>query len=536
MALTKSIYPPAVGLALNPMTYVINTDNHKSTAGTNSVDYLLFPTYDSAGDYFTISFLDIDIVLTCAATPDGSGKQYVQGSGFGSITEWLGAVMEDLEANYYISKYYSLSVSVNKIYFTAKEKGDEYDIFISGISGSSVSHTQVTPGVDPVYRDFYKIIGQVFLGDGPEDTLLGEDAITPDDSGNCEFDVSGYILPELAVSFLFPEDTTNLINVQANACRKFLFRYGEVYGETPEVKAMYSDSERYALIAGLSFDKLAEYNEGSTDWYTVWNALGTSRTFLTNQGNKNIFASFLGNYKITDTTAYEKLYFIAPSGATSLKIYIKMYYTDGNESANTLVKTQACTELNVYEIVCSYEALNIDALKASGKTVERYQLWIQNQSAQVSNYFWFILDNKDYVNIRYFIFRNSMGGFDTLRCVGENYSAVEVSRQEAAKILDYDYTTDDRAEDNYRNVEKQSFKTSTGWLNHIFPYENPAESAQYMRDFLLSTEIWELDIDNELKYPVKITSSKIAISQTDENLKALEFEYERAYTDETYTA
>jgi hypothetical protein len=41
--------------------------------------------------------------------------------------------------------------------------------------------------------------------------------------------------------------------------------------------------------------------------------------------------------------------------------------------------------------------------------------------------------------VKYIIFQNSLGGYDTLRCVGSVQESVTVSRQLLERFADYDY-------------------------------------------------------------------------------------------------
>ncbi|MDR1348100.1 MAG: hypothetical protein LBJ63_06715 [Prevotellaceae bacterium] len=130
---------------------------------------------------------------------------------------------------------------------------------------------------------------------------------------------------------------------------------------------------------------------------------------------------------------------------------------------------------------------------------------------------------------RYFLFENSLGGFDTVRCTGEIKSEPEFTR-EAALMGDTEQTF---------FAEKSDIKTqATGWLTRY--------DAAWLHDFFMSKKIYLLE-DDKLKSTVidEITAE----TSSKEDLRSFEFTYRPAessdylimysklteYTSATYT-
>ena len=107
----------------------------------------------------------------------------------------------------------------------------------------------------------------------------------------------------------------------------------------------------------------------------------------------------------------------------------------------------------------------------------------------------------------------------------------DYSREVAELTLDFDFTSGDREETSLRNMERQTFKANTGWMH--FHSENAEEYRNWLRDFLLSKEVFQL-IGNTL-VPVRITTTSLLHDKDKEYRYALEFEFVRAFTDEYYT-
>jgi hypothetical protein len=59
-------------------------------------------------------------------------------------------------------------------------------------------------------------------------------------------------------------------------------------------------------------------------------------------------------------------------------------------------------------------------LKTAGKTVTKYQVWVQDHAANViSEVITYVIEQIDYENRRNFYFENSLGGIDSLSCTGK---------------------------------------------------------------------------------------------------------------------
>lgn len=123
-----------------------------------------------------------------------------------------------------------------------------------------------------------------------------------------------------------------------------------------------------------------------------------------------------------------------------------------------------------------------------------YEVWISNESIfQVSEVRTFQVDYREYESVRYLMFQNSLGGYDTVRCVGSPVESVAVQRQIVERFTDYDYLpTISEILINSVTGQRQISLNVGNWLT--------AEYRTYFEDLLISQEYYI--VDNEEFIPL----------------------------------
>lgn len=515
LSLIKS--PAAVSLAGNDILFKINTDNRYSSAGIKANLGLTWASGDVNGKVFTLSWGNNEVDFTCATTPDGSGTQYPPYVS-GDVNAWAESIVPYIRANYLLSRDFVISwnAAYNVIQIQAYYKGAEYSLTLDE-GTSNVSEDINESGTDPVARDFYQLICAVWLpGDDPEDyILLGEDRLTPDADGNCSFKIQEYLKPEVSFSFQWPEGYDTFIFQNTGIIILFFVEYAETYDG--EVKRLYSteNTVTYAFLGGIDRNRQADLNEQDKPFL---DQLIYRKDFLTWQPREMI---------INQYQPVKLSFLVWDENQTTLKLKIKVFFTDKTDT--TVTKTISCTQYEVFECILSYQKLGMGSYV---KTVSYYEVWIDDQDntrKSVSRYFY--IDYNYYEDERIFIFQNSLGCADVIRFTGITETNVELERTSAEKINQEGFTWQDFDIQDFDNMEVQRFSFNTGWLNNLS--SRPKQLADYLREFYLSPRIYEM-VNNRL-YPVRIITKKQFITKTDETLSYIEFEAERAYTDQYFS-
>lgn len=135
----------------------------------------------------------------------------------------------------------------------------------------------------------------------------------------------------------------------------------------------------------------------------------------------------------------------------------------------------------------------------------------------------FVIDDNYYPHVRYFIYQNSLSGFDTLSCTGAFQQSSSVEKQEARRVLPVSYTPDQAEYLQFRSRERSGRKGSTGWVS--------AEKISMLREFLASENIQEVIgwPHSPRLAPVSLRTNSARLLQDDNNLHSLEFEYDYAF-------
>lgn len=520
MSISTNKLPVDISPAKNPVYVELMTDNMYSVAGSNAYISLAFPTVcETVGLGFTLHLGFTSVSFTLAAAPDDSGLQLPVGLSTHTPSVWIALLMLALKKNYYIAKYFNLSEQplAGNIRFTAKEKLSIYTLSLGANSIPNMSQIDINAGVTPQIRSFFKIFLQIL---DENDNILGEDMLEPDINQKVLFDISDYFIEELSSDFVFPESSASLIIHKPNICKKYYLKYAEAFDSVIQKLETNNNNNKYyfALNAGLPFYSLAVYNENTTNFLAK---LAANKNFLTNQPKEKI----IGKDQI------EKLYYLSwryTSG--DLRLYVKINYNDGSVH-EFLKQTFVLSEMhNVYEVIVSYAQLQIEAI-APTKIIESYEVYLRSRLADdsipiTSETRKYVVDPQTYSEERYFIFQNSLGGFDTLRTT-ESFQKETNYTRHFSEILNIPaFTVKNPSIKQFSAFEEQTFKTSSGFLSR--------DSIEWLRDFLLSNKRYE--IINGALFPIIITSENVIIREKDSHLYALEFEYKRAYRDVFYAA
>lgn len=204
----------------------------------------------------------------------------------------------------------------------------------------------------------------------------------------------------------------------------------------------------------------------------------------------------------------ELIYFLAPSSGTySPSVLIS--YADGTTASHSPAISVSAQALQVASLPVGYTALGIAGVSPS-KTVSSYTVTIAGVSRT------YTVDHTPYREVRYLIFRNSLGGYDTFACTGEADESTRASRQVAEAVYDPDHLV--RANKRvYAIVHNEVVKVNSGWL---LPTER-----DWLNELLISDEVFE-QIGNVIR-PVMMINTELDRSRRRFNPGSVEIEYER---------
>lgn len=511
LSLLKS--PPKVSLVGNDILFKINTDNQYSIAGSSAELVFKFNGKDTTpGNKFKLEFLNNELEFELATTPDGSGTQLPIAAAGEFLSMWVDNMAKYMGYNYLLSLHYEIERTTllpdEFIYITAKEKGTDYSIIFTNDPVNPVQNLHEhsnTPGVSPVVRDFYQLLAKIWLKGTSENTLLGEDRLTPDDEGDVRFTIQEYFKPELISEFAYPENNEVRIIKRTDFIKQFFIEYAETYDNIS--KRLYSTEGilTYAMQGKINQQKVNILNDLDMSF---WDEIIASQMFLTWHPLEKTISAWQP----------EKLYYLSFTRASVL--YVKAKSGDGGVGGNEggfefTIGSIACDQYDVIEICCGHDILGLQYLTG---LVSPYEVWVENDSGEIiSEIRTYIVDDQYRENEYVFLFKNSLGAYETLRTTGiqaksnkYEHTLIEMIKVEG----DSSYSE----ESSMESWMEETFKANSGWITK--------EELDWTNDFVLSVDRYI--IENWKLFSVLVTSTKIFQHKDNEYLYMIEFEYKKS--------
>ena len=194
----------------------------------------------------------------------------------------------------------------------------------------------------------------------------------------------------------------------------------------------------------------------------------------------------------------------------SLKLVIDITYMDDSQlQIKTDVTGIQDSPYAVHEIKTGYGDLSLATHEIQDNPITAYSVFLENQAdVTVSETFAYTVNQEHNEHIRYFVFRNRLGGYDTVRTkgvkeIGNSFEHV------SGKSIDGIFKT--------HTANEKTHKTNTGFVN--------TEYNQYLQEIFESPEVYELE-EGKL-YTVVILNKKTTESKDGQFLYETTIEYMR---------
>lgn len=512
MAISVENTPPKVELSGIPVLFELLSDNFIQTAGQVAILQVSFSATANEDEYFILSWGVIEITFTCKANPDTSGTQFQDGSVIANLVDWVALLATYLNLNYYLQKDFIITSGGSILIITSKLKLENKTLTYTngGTTGTQILNQ---PGIDTELRPFFKIGLQTLIKEDSGYIPISEDLQSVDSTGTAIFNIQIPLNAQLTPEFNFPEASDEIIIYRPLVCREYIIKYYERFGSPPENQQItIYETIYFALLGGISYLQRAIYNRQDSNY---WAKVTYNEYFLTWQPVR----------KIINKLQTEKLYFLIYDNWAEIRLKIHVHYNDETPDFLTTKDTVSNPEqYQVYEMCLSNNILQLPGWDED--IIEMIEIHISDQADErISEFRYYTYDYGYHENSREFFFLNSLGGWDTVRTTGQAINELEYERTNINKVLNYDFTEKDRQISQLKPSETKIFKVNTGWKSE--------DDVDWLRDLLLSTETYQI-IYGKL-VPINIISKKIFQKRDNSKLFFLEFEYQRAFTNEFYT-
>jgi len=503
--------PPLVSLTGNPVRFRLATDNHLVEAGAKPAFRLEFWTIGVEGDYFELSWGTTVVRFVCKPVPDQSGCQLPDESVLFNMADWIEVIARLLARNYEIERDFTVIFNSDSLTLTALDYGSNYLISLGDLHWTGYPPEGTTTGSKRKYRPFYKLGVQLLLKIDSVWTKLGEDVLPVNSEGKAIFDLHRLFADQVYSEFKFPEYYDQRAIHRPHHCMEYRIRYFEQFGEENKPGILTESASFYILSAGISRLQEAIYNRQGSSF---WAKLGYNQYFLTWQPKS----------KVIDQYSTEKLYFLVQGQYEEITLRVERFFFGGTSTTpEPKVSIDHPIPRTVYEFSISPLTLDLEGLSGA---LDYYEVWVADEQLnRISEIRTYRMDYQPHEEVRQFLFRNSLGGFDTLRVTGDMEEGVELERSTIGKILGTDFTEMNHQLAQHSVAETKVYKANTGWLTK--------EQTAWMRDFFLSRQVYQLVVGKLV--PVVVTTTEAMQRKDREDLCSIDFAYRRAFVSEFYS-
>jgi hypothetical protein len=238
MTLVKTLQPPTVCLAENPVVFGFTSDDQYAHPGQRAEFYLELTGYPAVGSTFELSWNNVTWPFTFVAQPGtdpGELPASYTGVGFSTFILYLIHLVDELKKHHRLSMDFIMELSglpaTPMIRFVAVHPGAAYTITLGATPTAPVvtyPGMNVT-GEDPQLREEFRVYLQCFI----EGELAGEDLLSVNEQGKVQYNVSAYLKAYGAPSFSWPY--SGLLMNRTGLVKRFWVRYAERWGSPPAI-------------------------------------------------------------------------------------------------------------------------------------------------------------------------------------------------------------------------------------------------------------------------------------------------------------
>ncbi|MDR6194708.1 DUF5977 domain-containing protein [Siphonobacter sp. SORGH_AS_0500] len=337
-------------------------------------------------------------------------------------------------------------------------------------------------------------------------TLTGSEIPPRNDNGlmileGCRFEIHSFI--DALLDWNPPTANQTAITVCPGLTMPY-FLYSQI-NPVPSSE-VFGDME-IAIKAKLHEDQFP----GWKDLFFV-NWIGEGKRFLTWQEDN----------KLVERDQPEFLYFLInmQPKPEELRLRCRIQYTDGSYETRTVKVAKDIIQNCVYCIPVGLQSLSLEtwALSAN-KQIDSYEVWLNNENDdRISEIRTYILSDEYNRNVRYLIFQNSLGGFDTLRCYGQASTSLNVTTNLAQKTLESGYLPSSEELFVTSKNGDRTITLNTGYQKGI--------ALDYMEELVWAEKVYL--VTQEGFIPIIASSQNYQPQQDDEHLNGRSFTFRHA--------
>lgn len=288
---------------------------------------------------------------------------------------------------------------------------------------------------------------------------------------------------------------------------------GSITGDEVEPASYTEEQSNVVMLGGINKVRWSSLNYLS-------NYLPTQKKFLT----------WAPDYKKVGNNQEDYLnFFVYNNTISQVKLEVTAYYTDNtNETSITKTLTSAekwwLLQIPTGPVNSGVKLIN------PAKVVQRYSIRLLNQAnvaiSEVRNY---DIELIDHPLQKFYMFLNSLGTYEVLRFIGQTQRKTDYKRETLRKVLTQNYQSADGELESAKPTLQESATLNSGFITG----KNATAWAEYMKDFLLSRKVFE--VNSDVRIPVIVTQADYDNGTDQDFRRSASIQVKRAYIDESYT-
>jgi len=527
MAITLENKPKNFSLSKNPMIAQVSTSVTEIITLGEYAELLfwcneLAPPFEGhLWLYWADSEVNFEVVNTVGSNPYGLRILSFASAGLSWLDYTNNIFIPALNAcpafnEFFLAEYAPVTdPSFNPPYtfgfkITAKNKGADYTIQTSNIINSGYQDYELTAGVDEVLlpgelKIEVKVEIETSNGSGIKQEIGKQTAYLVD--GIAQFDIQELVNTYL--TYHIPTHSTTLRATASHVMKKVYLTFYEKYNIPPALYSATAYEAYSALKAGWSYQ----------DWPRV---LTANKSYINAFYKPNkIFLTRQPRIKKVSTTQQDFLYFLCMGETETSRMKVEIFFSDGTTSIVYKNTFAPAGHRRVHCFPSGFSQLAIP-LPSAVKYVTQYKVNIETLSAaMLSEVFVYKVDYDKYIEEKCFLFTNSDGGVDVVRFTGKNILQKDRIAEQVNYTSNYPY--------DHLIGQSAEINLSTQGRGQQFSGFITTEQKVWLEDFFLAERKFEISSFRFI--PINIKTSSWKVTETQENLHTLEFEYTYAFED-----
>lgn len=356
-------------------------------------------------------------------------------------------------------------------------------------------------------KEYLKLNLRIEKWSGTQWIIVNTQTLSPGNAGGALFDVHNYLKTHISSSFSYP---TAENNYKQHLNHRVVFKAAiwESYYEGGAIvnnTTVYSN-QFWAIRGGIGLELEAQLNDRDKSFHEL----------LLEEGK---FLTWMPRTQTVSPDQPIRLFYLALPNIGSI-IIVLVNYTVNGQSMHTYTAFIPPETGSIYEIMCGAAEIGLHE-----ECTEYTVTLVDGGNNPLSETFTFLIDRSNYERNTFFLFQNSLNGYDTLWCRGLRSQKNKYSRTTVERSRAIDVSASDPTIVNQRGNRQKVFSQNTGIIKDDAMLE-------WMDEFFGSEKIYLIEEGSAV--PVILTSNTYKAAEDFKTPRGIDISFTKAFLSESY--